>query len=336
MYTTKTLLGVLNLNLAFETFFLNMFFRQEATFDTEEIDLDKVLPDLSVAPYISPVVAGVVQKDKSMQTSSFKPAYHKPMHAIEPDKHVYKRRPGEAFNTPQSAAQREQAAVSDLLMLQRDQVMRAWEKQASEAILNGEVIIEGSNYPKTQVSYQRDNENTITYTGTDKWDDSGAKPLDAMEAEVTDMDYPADVIVMSKEAWALVKARHTDAEIAARFDKNNGAGISIELGIQASKIAYKGMMGEVHVYVHNGFYHDEAGNKQYIMSGAKVLYVNSVAVGGVRCFGSIRDPKADYKGFPLFPKTFEKDDPAGKFLQTQSAPLMVVGNANATRLVTVK
>ena len=53
-------------------------------------------------------------------------------------------------------------------------------------------------------------------------------------------------------------------------------------------------------------------------------------IGGVRGFGAIRDKRAGLQALEVFSKMWEEEDPSVEYLMSQSAPLMVPRNPNAT------
>jgi len=56
---------------------------------------------------------------------------------------------------------------------------------------------------------------------------------------------------------------------------------------------------------------------------------------GVRCFGAIRDKKAGYQALEFFMKNWEIEDPSHEYIMSQSAPLMVPKEPNATYSIKV-
>ena len=53
-------------------------------------------------------------------------------------------------------------------------------------------------------------------------------------------------------------------------------------------------------------------------------------LGGVQCFGAIKDPNAGLRPMRIFPRIVDKknDDPAKEFTLSQSAPLPVATEPN--------
>ena len=92
--------------------------------------------------------------------------------------------------------------------------------------------------------------------------------------------------------------------------------------------------GRVDIFVHTGKFIDEAGSEQFILD-QKTVVGFSEAVQGVRCFGAIKDSDARYQPLEIFPKTWKQEDPSVELLMTQSAPLMVPKQPDATYSIKV-
>jgi hypothetical protein len=57
---------------------------------------------------------------------------------------------------------------------------------------------------------------------------------------------------------------------------------------------------------------------------------------GVRTYGAIKDRKAGLKALARFPKVWDAEDPSATFTMMQSAPLPLLGWAEATFSATTK
>jgi hypothetical protein len=69
---------------------------------------------------------------------------------------------------------------------------------------------------------------------------------------------------------------------------------------------------------------------------AKDVVLTGPNVMGFCCFGAIQDVNAQFQPLPIFPRNFiPNGDPAIENILTQSAPLMVPINPNATLKATV-
>src|SRR5690349_7339351 len=98
-FETMTVVGVLDRQPTEALFFLDQFFTEEITFTTETIAFDEVGERYrKLAPFVAPNVQGRVMKNQGFTTKTFRPAYVKPKHIVDPNKQ-FSRRAGEALVT---------------------------------------------------------------------------------------------------------------------------------------------------------------------------------------------------------------------------------------------
>ena len=91
------------------------------------------------------------------------------------------------------------------------------------------------------------------------------------------------------------------------------------------------------MWTYGNSYEDVDGNTVDVMTGNKLLMV---AVGqnglrGVQAHGAIYDIKAGLQPLEKFYKMWEENDPSVMMCMTQSAPLMVPAQINASLVVEV-
>ena len=153
-YDTETLVGVVNGLDPFTPFLLMMFFPEVITFDSSSIDIDVVAPDMRLAPFVSPMVAGKADTANGYSTRKFKPAYLKPKNIIDPEQ-VITRQAGEKIGGGVSNGNRRDAIIAFNLLNQRNKIMRRLEWMAAQALLSGTVTVEGEDYPTVVVDFQR-------------------------------------------------------------------------------------------------------------------------------------------------------------------------------------
>jgi hypothetical protein len=333
-YDTATLLGVVRGLPRFEPFFLQRFFPSTALFDTDTINFDVLLIDQAtkLAPFVSPLVEGQVRKDQGGELRTFKPAYLKPKHVIDPQRMLV-RRPGEQFAGVMSPGARRDALIADNLRLQRDQIMRRLEWMAASALLTGKVVISGEDYPTVEVDFRRTSTltKTITVAG-DKWSATTSNPTENIDAWDVEMEAPSTDIVMNGIAWKYFR-KH--AEVKDLLDTRRGSESQMETAPGTGEVVeFKGTFGAKRIWTYSGQYTDDAGvTRDYLPAGEILLA--SAAVEGVRAFGAILDPRAGYQTLEMFPKNWISEDPAAEFVMTQSAPLVIPRRPNASMRVKV-
>src|SRR5690349_23890676 len=114
LYGTATLIEVLRVQKPNSAYWLDSFFGRTINFASEEILFDKVTQQRRLAPFVSPVVQGRVMRKQGYTTTTFRPAYTKPKHVVDPNRQ-FSRLAGEAIGGNLTPAQRWNAAVAENL-----------------------------------------------------------------------------------------------------------------------------------------------------------------------------------------------------------------------------
>lgn len=340
LYDLTTLLEVVrHQKQAHPAFWLN-YFPKQINFQTPTVSFDKVYgDDRKLAPFVAPNVQGRPQALEGYETYSFQPAYVKIKDVVSPEMHI-ERMAGEALGTgSMTIEQRRNAVIGWLLQQQRIKHRNRQEWMAARAIIDGKVVIAGEDYPEVTVDFRRDSALTGTLTGGAKWDQSTADPL-------------GDLKLMRKEANSLSGARITrhifganawDA-FAARVDLKELMDTrygGMENRVTRLSDGYEGLeymgtisglngAGRIEAWVNTAKFIDpETGQEDFYLDQDTVVGVSDM-VQGVRCFGAIMDRKAGYRALEIFYKNWENEDPSVEYLLSQSAPLMVPKEPNAT------
>lgn len=341
LYQTVTLLEVQRKFKALPAFFLQWFNRQ-INFETDVVAFDKVNVNYRrLAPFVAPNVQGRVLKEKGFSRQGFKPAYVKPKHVVDPNQ-IIPVQPGEIANQGSlSLAQRRNAVITSLLEQHRAMHENRWEWMACQALTYGYLDVEGEDYPKVRVNFNRDAALTIT---TD-WTVADYKPMDDLvlgRQLVNDKSMSGAVIrdwVFGGDAWAKFWEIHQE-ELLKLMDKNlRGSDTEVtRLWDGLEGVEYMGRIvglrgqGEIRIWVNTQKFTAEDDQHEFMFPQNGVLGV-SQAVGGVRCFGAIMDKGAGYQALPIYPKNWENEDPSVEYLMSQGAPLMVPADPNSTVLI---
>lgn len=349
LYTTYQLLAVQRKLKALPAFFLQWFPRQIA-FEEDMIAFDKVIQDITrVAPFVAPNVQGRVIKEEGYSTKTFKPAYVKPKHVIDPNMFI-PRQPGEAPGTGSlSIAQRRDRVIAFLLQKHRAMHENTWEWMAAQAAQHGYVDVQGQDYPLVRVDFGRDAALTITTN----WAAAGVKLMDMIadlrdgQRLVSDKSLSGTVVrdyIFGGDAWdQFVKVggaelwgkdglmdtniRGSETNVTRLWDDVEGVQYMGELvGVNGA--------GRMRIWVNTQKYRDDKNQEQYLMKQKAVMGI-SQAIEGVRCYGAILDKAAGYQALEYFPKMWEEEDPSVEYLMSQGAPLMVPADPNASFLLTV-
>jgi hypothetical protein len=328
-------------------FWLNKFFTKQINFDGREIIFEKVYgDDRKLAPFAVPTAAGRPQKLSGFEARTFAPAYVKQKDVVDPTMHL-ERLAGEALGGSLTIQQRRDAVRAELLRMQKEKIQNRWNWMAARAAVDGKVLISGEDYPETLVDFRRDAELTKVLTLGAKWDQATANPL----ADLKDCRLAANELcgarislnIFGANAWELFCER---VDLTALQNSiNRGAGQQTTVTTMSDgygdTLEYMGSMqglngqGRMEFWVDTTRYIDpETGAEEYYLDQNTVVGISDL-MAGVRCFGAIMDGKAGFRPLDMFFKNWENEDPSVEYLLSQSAPLMVPKEPNATYSIKV-
>lgn len=342
LYDTMTLIGVQNRQQS-DPLFFQQFFPEVIYFTTSKIAFDEISEDRYImAPFVAPHVEGRVMERGGFDTRSFKPAYVKPKHDLDVQQQ-FKRRIGEqpyvGSLTPQ---QRYDATMAENFRTEREMIERRINWMCAQGMIEGAVVVEGEDYPRVTVDFQRDGDLSEVLAGTARWGESAGNPL-------------GDLLTMTRASRRLSGGRITDlimgeeaydrayrnADFKELLNTNYRIGGSwadhplfsvAESDKEAEfKAGFVGKNGgeSLRIWTYAGYFHERDPDSGVLTEG---YYIDPNAVvgvgnklGGVQCFGAIKDPNAGLQATRMFPRIVDKknDDPAKEFTLTQSAPLPV-------------
>lgn len=339
-YDLVTLIDVLKVQKRPMTFWLEKAFPNQINSTDDKIAFDRVNEDYRrLAPFVAPNVKGKVMAEEGYDTISFKPAYVKPKHVIDPDD-VIVRRPGEAIGGSLTPQQRRDAKVAEILDRHKSMHVMTQEWMAARAIIDASVTIVGDGYPAVTVDFRRDPSLSIALAGGARWSQGTATPLadiynarakcnELCGAVVRDVIFgkaALDYFTGFQAVKDLLKTdvRNSQTELSALAD---GFGDSIEY---IGELRGQAGQGAVRIWLYTGQFKDEAGVLQLMLDTNTVVGADFNMVQGFRCFGAIKDGKAGFQALEMFPKVWEEEDPWQELLMTQSAPIMVPKQPNAT------
>jgi Phage major capsid protein E len=334
LFSTNTMLAVVNSLVATPQFFLDRYFPQMQTETTEEIHFDVIDKTRRLAPFVSPVVAGKVVQSQGFTTKTFKPAYIKDKRVFDGNR-PFKRSAGEPIGGSLDPMNRRLALVASELQDQYDMVNRRLEVMAAEALRTGAVTITGDQYPTQNVSFSRSAGNTVVLAGAARWNQAGVNPLDSLQdwsqivlQKVGAM--PMDV-TMTVDAW---KVFRENSFVKQRLEKFNGASPIVQDAQVVEGGVFMGNIDGYNIFVYSGWYLDDTNTEQPILPSGTVLMCGA-QLQGVRAFGAIRDEQAGFQALPYYPKSWLEEDPSVRYLLMQSAPLIVPTRVNVSFAATV-
>lgn len=324
---TTTLIGIFRGLMPHDTFLLNLLFPNVVTFESRDIAFDKLFDDHTLAPFVSPLVAGKANTMEGQVLEKFSPAYVKPKDVIDPER-VLKRQAGEMIGGNLSTEQRRDAILVDIFDSQRKRILNVIEWMAWQLVLEGEITVEGENYKTSVVDFGRAAENTVELLSDARWDQSEADPVGDLEDWLSRLDAPGTHILFGQKAFRLAAA---DSKFEKLFDSRRGSDTKLELAPAEMFASYRGRFGGggPELWTYTGWYRDKAGNKVKYLPDNAVTIVSTGATG-VRAHGAILDGRAGYRAMEMFPKVWQEEDPPVEFAMTQSAPLPVLPLINST------
>lgn len=319
------------------------FFPRTFNSDVEKIMFDEIDDnEYRLAPFVAPHVQGQVMASKGYETRSFKPAYVKPKHVVDPSRTVT-RRAGEAPLGSLSRAARRDAIIADNLRRERQMIENRWDWMACKAVVDGEVVVSGEGYTTVTVDFSRNSGLSSTLSGGALWTASTATPL----ADIQDLRNlafklsraPVTTLIFGVDAFAaFCDPSHGDVQnLLNALYKGNESLFNASNITDGGPFQYQGRLqgtgglGAIDMWTYSNWYESIGdGVDDAAGAGVGVPYFDSgtvVGVGnglqGVQAFGAIMDADAGLAPVSMFPKQWRNNDPSVEYTMTQSAPLMV-------------
>lgn len=331
--------------------FWQRFFNTDYYSPDDKIAFDRALKDdRKVANFVMPNVVSKANKREGYSTEMFTPAYIKEKDVIEAfDPALFSRIAGEPFGgtmSPDERAQHMRAGFIDGHIVKIENRLNAMD---AELVRTGKVTIKGEDYPETVVDYRRDPNNTALLTGAQEWGQAGVDPFSSLgDAAMQIYDKcggSAEDVVFSPQAWALFFKWITTEKKDWFSAQTKGAPVVMSQ-IAAGNVYQVALLGSIitddgrtlNLWVDRSTYVDVDGTVVHHLKPYEVVIVDFQIFGGVQSFGAIKDFDAPNGIMPAryFSKEFTEKEPSALFCLTQSAPLPIAAQVNATFLLTVK
>lgn len=332
---------------------LDMFFPNSFFSTQEEIAFSKINASRKIAPFMLPNEPGKpIYRREGERIESFKPAYTKPKDSIRPSE-MLALQPGELarrqqLQTPQA---RYNAEVVRITNFQRNAIQRLWDYMAAKVILDGAITIQyaGPNGMPGQavtLDFGRDAGHTVTLGAAARWGDAGINIFNSCQTYidlVANAEFGGsvtDIVLGSAAAVPFMASEDIQKKMDSNFTNNTQ--VDINRGLirtdPLNPFTYLGTLGSgVNVWRYAGpgsKVQNDDGSYSNIMDPRDALFV-SPAVDGVKAFGAILDTAANLEVADIFTKMWDQEDPSARFIMSQSAPLMIPTNPNATARVRV-
>lgn len=339
---THTLLAAYEAIPAVTSFLKDRYFPTNAMTDifaTDDVLVDYKDNGKKAAPFVSPILGGVVNTRGTYKTDRFTPPLVAPARTLSIDD-LKKRGFGEAIFSGVTPAQRKTLLTLRDLQEMDAMTTRREEIMAAEILINDKCVMKtitdaGGSTEQNEIKFHSEGSNPYVYTPAKGWDTAEGKiipDLQAMIRMLIDKGLPAeDLIVAGDVADAIIN----NATIQKLLDNNrmNLGGIApLELPDGAAHIGTLNVYGKlIKIISYTETYEDDDGRLQpYIPAGTVIL---TAPAAGRGLYGAVTQLEFDgefytYPGrrVPLYMPDFAKRT---RTLTLSSCPLLIPRNKGA-------
>ena len=337
-YTTSTLLGILSDLKRPKRFLLEKFFTREQTFSTEEVHFDKLLANKRLAPFVSPYVKGKPMPRSGEELKSFRPPYLKPKHVLTPDMAI-KTMPGVSLQGDLNPQQRIDRIRAQLLLEQDDQITRREEWMASQLLRTGVMAVVAEDHPPMTINLGRAAGQTVALLTTARWGETGVSPFLNLRTwsgvvAASSGAAPSEVIMDPLAASLLLQDPFLISNMQIYHQPPRSFDLLGTLAVP-DEAQYLGSIGGFNFYQYQSTYLNADGTVGKYMPDYTVILGSPGAAEGIRAYGAILD-LSKMSAASRYPKEWLDEDPSAHFLMTQSSPLPLLAEPNATFCATVR
>lgn len=304
------------------------FVKSNVTFPTRAIVFDKIKKGRKLAPFVSPMVGGKAKRHRGATMTTVSPGYIKETDNVTSD-HIMKRRPGEMLMGELTPAQRRNLIRADLLVEQEEAIERTEEWMLAEVMKTGRVVVTGEGFEPIEIDYGRREENNVTLST--KWSTldkaTSEQPLEDLEEWASRCTIVADQVLMGPDAWKEFKSFACVKEL---MDTRRGSSSNGEIGpTNNTSFQWVAKVGTFDISVYKGVYEGSDGEDKHYIDRNGVLVTGEPEI--YMAYGAIEDVKANANGLveaTRYPSNWFTDNPSVEWLQTQTAPVPVLLDAN--------
>lgn len=289
---TRTLLAAIARSYPPSTLLRDVFFPNDVTFPTEEVDIEYKKGNRAMAPFIASGSGGVNVSRTGTSMKSYKPPKMMPKRPIRIE-NLNKRGFGEELYSTRTPDQREQELrmrdIAELI----DMNTRRIEWMCAQLLVNGSFTAKGysdDGKTYTEDTFTLDWTQKDTLTGGDTWDNPGADIYGDMKyisrAVSANANMVPTIALCSFNTGDYV-LKNTDIQNYLLRPKENLSLMSIAPRIQSPQIVRLAMIESLNleIFAYNGLYLDDDGQtKQYIPDD---YFIMGVPGRGVQLFGAI-------------------------------------------------
>ena len=320
--------------------------------DQQDILFDKLQASRRIAPFMMANVAGrPIYRKEGERIYAFRPAYTKPKDAVLPGE-MMQQGPAELvrrvpLQTPES---RYNQAVINIARYHRGAIERLWDYMVAASVIDGQLTI---NYMTDQglighsvtIDFERDPAHRIILGGAQRWGQVGVNIFNLLQTWIDTVGNASfggvvnDMLLGSNAALAFINS--ADIEKKLNTDLRGSEEVYVNRGLirtdPLNPFTYIGTLGSgTSVWKVSGpgnqFQQDDKTLVDILSPNDALLLSPSVEM--IEAYGAIQDVSS-LRAQDIFVKMWDQNDPSARFIMTQSAPLAIPVNPNATLLATV-
>lgn len=334
IFDTKTMLAAVKEMKPARTFLRDTFFSNPTYSDTKVVEVDIVKGKRSSAPYVNPKIAGQVIEGTGFTTRQHEAPLLKPKMVTEAEE-LLKRLPGENPYAQYSPEDRAAVKLGEDLAKLDDMITRTEEIQAAEALFTGKINIKGEGI---DILIDFGFTNTITLTGTDKWDDfTNSNPIADLNAWRSDIVKksginPTHCIMATSVASNFIN----NPKIMDMLDVRNVEIGKIKPELLPNGVTYLGtitLLG-IDIYTYEEWYINDLEQEVSMVPEGAVLLASTKA-DFRRAYGAIVDAELGTFMEDRVPKSWYEKDPSGRIIQLLSRPLLIPTRVDSYYAATV-
>jgi len=322
LFDTRELIAVANQVPTAGTFLQDTFFGKEETSTSEYVDIEVRKGKRTLAPFVSPKVAGKVVKGSTQSVRSYKPAYIKEKWITEADEIIGKSDTlfyAESKNIAEIVAER----VARETQEHKENIVRRIEWMAAQVLTTGKVEVKGEGVEDV-IDFGFDANQFVALTDN-TWDGASVDPIAMMREwrreRVKAGGIAPNVAVFGSDAIdAFIKNPNVEKALdMRRMDRG-----MIDPQTLPQGVTYWGYIKEIatDIYSYDEWYVDPETSEEKAMVDPKGVIYGSDKTQAKRVYGAIKDLKA-LTATKFFLKSWEVEDPSARYMLLQSAPLVV-------------
>ena len=321
LFETRELIAVANNVPTASTFLQDTFFKKVEVVPSENVDIVVRKGKRTLAPFVSPKVAGKIVKTSTKSVRSYKPAYIKEKWVTEATNII-----GQSNNVfyaeNKSIAEVVAEKVARETIEHKENLIRRIEWMVSQVLTTGKVEVKGEGVDEV-IDFGFDDNQFVVLTDN-TWDSDDVDPIAMMREwrreRVKAGGIAPNVAVFGSDA---VDAFVNNAKVEKVLDLRRVDRGMINPEILPEGVTYWGYIPEIatDIYSYDEWYIDENGDEKAMVDPKGVIY-GSTKTQAKRVYGAIKDLQA-LTATKFFLKSWEVEDPSARFMLLQSAPLVV-------------